>query len=384
VGKNSKVKIQKSKLNPSRDYKSDQPGQRNYIVILAGGGGTRLWPKSRGRSPKQFLKLIDAKTLFQETVARVKGAFPFSHIYVVTSQEFVPEIKKEVPDLRDENILVEPSPKNTAAAAGFAAAYISKKNPQAIISTLAADHYIKEKAKILKLLGVSQKAAGKGDYIVTIGIHPTHAHTGLGYIHAGGEAFWVGKTAIFKVHEFKEKPDHTTAHAYYTSGEYFWNANINTYKAKTLLSAIKRYFPALSRALDKIKQNASTEEVKKAWQTLLAEPIDTAILERAKNVLMVLGDFSWFDVGDWATLHAILASAPHWNVVLGEGTPEHIGFDTQGCLIHGSGRLIATLGLKDLIIIDTPDVLLICPKERAQEVKKLVEKLTNAKKENYL
>jgi len=356
----------------------------NYIVILAGGGGTRLWPKSRKSAPKQFLKLVDSKTLFQETVARVTGAFPLPHIFVVSNREFVAEIKKEVPDLPPENILIEPSPKNTAAAAGLAAAYIARKNPQAIVTTLAADHYIKEKAEFLKVLSVSQKAAVNGNYIVTIGIHPTHAHTGLGYIHVGKEAFRIRKNPVFKVKEFKEKPDHTTAHAYYSSGEYFWNANMNTYKAEAILDAIERYSPHLYKVLEKVKQGATHKEIESAWYLLPPEPIDTAILEKSKNVLVVPGDFSWFDVGDWSTLHTILSSEPDWNVLLGEEAPEHIGVDTEGCLIHGTGRLIATLGLKDLIIIDTPDVLLICPKEKSQEVRKLVEKLTNERKHQFL
>lgn len=375
-------KNQKSKLKTNQNYKPIQSNHRNYIVILAGGGGTRLWPKSRKNTPKQFLRLIDNKTLFQETAARVEGAFPPSHIYVVTSKEFVPTIKRQVPSLPTENILVEPSPKNTAAAAGFAAAYLNLKDPGAIISTLAADHYIKEKASFLKVLSVAQKAAARGDFLVTIGINPTHAHTGLGYIHIDGEAFWVGRMAVFKIHEFKEKPDQATAQAYFASGEYFWNANINTYQARALLAAIKKYFPVLSKTLEKVAKDR--REFEDAWQKLPAEPIDTAILEKAKNVLMVPGDFSWFDVGDWATLHSILSAKPHWNVILGEETPDHLGVETEGCLIHGTGRLIATLGLKDLVIIDTPDVLLICPKSRSQEVKKLVENLEAEKKETYL
>jgi mannose-1-phosphate guanylyltransferase len=377
-------KIKKIKLDPGRNHRPIQSNHRNYIVILAGGGGTRLWPKSRRSTPKQFLKLVDSKTLFQETVDRVAGPFPFSNIFVVTNKESVSEIKKEVPKLPPENILVEPAPKNTTAAAGLAAVYIAQKDPQAIISTLAADHYIGEKAKFLKVLSVAQAAAAKGNYIVTIGIHPTHAHTGLGYIHIGGEAFRVGETPVFEVREFKEKPDHTTAHAYFASGEYFWNANINAYQAKVLLAAIKKHFPSLSRALTKIEKGKNEKEVENAWQEFPPEPIDTAVLEKSKDVLVVPGDFSWFDVGDWATLHSILSSKPEWNVLLGEEEVEHLGFETEGCLIHGTGRLIATLGLKDLVIIDTPDVLLICPKSRSQEVKKLVEKLLVEEKVKYL
>jgi mannose-1-phosphate guanylyltransferase len=356
----------------------------SYIVILAGGGGTRLWPKSRRAQPKQFLRIIDNRTLFQGTVDRVKGTFPLSHIFVATNKEAVSEIRKEAPGLPAENILIEPSSKNTAAAAGLAATYIAKKNPRAIISTLSADHYIKEKEKFLKILSISQKAASRGDYLVTVGIHPTHPHTGLGYIHAGKEVFSIDKKPVFKVNKFKEKPDLATALKYVESGRHFWNANINSYKATTLLKAISDYLPALSEALENIKVGASEAELKKSWEKFPPEPIDTAVLEKAKNVLVLPGEFSWFDVGDWAAIHSILSREPGSNIIIGDESPTHIGVDTQGCLIHGTSKLIATIGLKDLVIIDTADILLICPKDRAQEVKKLVEALAVKKKHQFL
>jgi len=358
--------------------------ENNYIVILAGGGGTRLWPKSRKSQPKQFLKLISSQTLFQETVNRVKSAFPFSHIFVVTNKESVAEIIKEVPSIFEKNILVEPTSKNTTAAAGLAAAYIIQENPDAIITTLAADHYIKENSKFLKVISISQEAAGRGSFIVTIGVRPTHPHTGLGYIHTGKEDFFVDKTPIFNVKEFKEKPDSETAAKYFESGCFFWNANINSYKASTMLEAIEKYLPPLSEALELVRKGSSESAIRKAWERFPPEPIDTAILEKAKNVLMVTGEFSWFDVGDWAAIHNILSGSKDSNILIGEETPLHVEVDTKGCLIHGTGKLVATVGLEDLVIIDTPDILLICPKNRAQEVKKLVEKLISEKKHSYL
>ncbi len=354
----------------------------NYIVILAGGGGTRLWPKSRGQKPKQFLNLLNSKTLFQETFDRVKGKFPAANIYVVSPKEFVAEIKKEQPEILEENIIVESPTKGTAAASGLTAAAISKKDPHAVISTLAADHYIKEKNQFLKFISASQKAAAKGDYIVTIGVEPTHPHTGLGYIHIGKEEFKVGDVPVFKVKSFEEKPNLTTAHAYLATKEYFWNANINSYKASTILAAIKKYMPVLSKALEKfVKEDGGFEKI---WETVKPEPIDTAVLEKAKNVVMIPGNFSWIDIGDWATLHSVLAKGEKWNVVLGDKSTQHVNLDTEGSLIHGNGRLIATLGIKDLIIVDTPDVLLICHRSKAQEVRKIVEKLHLEGRKNYL
>jgi len=357
---------------------------KNYIVILAGGGGTRLWPKSRIKTPKQFLRLINNKSLFQATVDRVRNKFSHSHIYVVAAKELIPQIKKEAPQLPHENILVEPSAKNTAAAAGLAAIGIFKKDPDAIISTLAADHYIKEKNKFLNILSVAQKAAAKGNYIVAIGLRPTYAHTGFGYIHAKDEAFRIDETPVFKVNSFKEKPDQDTVQTYFSIGGYFWNANINSYKVRVLLSALDKHHSDLSRILKKIGLGASEKTIDEAWRRLPSEPIDTVVLEKAKNVLMVPGDFSWFDVGDWNTVYNILSSIPSSNVIIEKGRSNHIGFDTKGCLFYGGGRMIATIGVKDLVIIDTPDALLVCPKNRSQEVKKLVEKLASGKKRIYL
>ena len=357
---------------------------KNYIVILAGGGGTRLWPKSRRNSPKQFLKLVNNRSLLQETVERVKGFIPFSRIFVVSPKEFITQIKREAPEISSENLIMEPSPKNTAAAAGLAAANIIKKDPSAIITTLAADHYIKEGPKFLRALTLSQKAAGKGNYIVTIGIHPTHPHTGLGYIHIDGDAFKIGSNPIFKVKSFKEKPNHTTAHAYLASGEYFWNANINTYRAKSLLDAIEKFTPKLSEVLNMVQVGESEEKIEEGWGQLPADPIDTAILEKAKNVLMVPGDITWFDVGDWLTVHKILSTTSKENIVVGKDKSSHIAIDTHSCLVHTDDRLIATIGVKDLVVIDTPDVILICEKSRVQEVKKLVDKLKAEKKGKYL
>ena len=356
----------------------------NYIVILAGGGGTRLWPKSRIKTPKQFLKLLNNKTLFQETFNRVKSLVPVSNIYAVAGSGLIQEIKKEVPSIPQKNVLEEPAPKNTAAAAGLAAAHIVRKNSEAVITTLAADHFIKDKDKFLACLRVSQQAAQQGDYLVTMGLHPSRAHTGLGYIHIGGEALKFNRKPVFEVESFKEKPNHITAQSYVASGEYFWNANINTYKAKSILGSIEKLFPQLSNVLKKVTKGVSGWEIKKAWQQLPSEPIDTVILERADNVLMVPGDFTWFDVGDWATVYSILSSSPTDNVVLGSGESKHVSVNTQGCLVSTSDRLVALVGVKDLIVIDTPDATLVCPKNRSQEVKRLVEKLLSEKKETYL
>jgi mannose-1-phosphate guanylyltransferase len=357
---------------------------KEYVVILAGGGGTRLWPKSRTKTPKQFLKLINNKTLFQETFDRARSLVPITNIYVVTGRNFVVEIKKETPEISDRNIIIEPSPKNTAPAIGLAATFIAKKDKDAIISTLAADHFIKEKSKFLETLSVAKEVANRGDFLVTVGIKPTHAHTGFGYIHAEEQADKVDKTLVFKVKNFKEKPDLKTAGNYLASNEYYWNANINTYRVTSLLGAINKFSPQLSDVLKMIGAGEDEQKIKKAWYKLLSEPIDTAILERAGNVLMVPSNFSWFDIGDWNTVYSILSKSSADDVVIGRGKSKYLGLNTQGNLVYTDNRLIATVGLKDLVVIDTADALLVCSKAHSQEVKRIVQKLIAGKKKNYL
>lgn len=359
-----------------------------YIVILAGGGGTRLWPKSRLKTPKQFLKLVTDKTMLQETAARVDSLIDPDQLYVVVAGDYAPKVAEQLPTIPKENILVEPLPKGSAAAAGLAATHILRKDPEAIISTLAADHLIEKEAEFRHILVGSQEAANQGNYLVTIGILPTQPHTGLGYVHINEERFAVGKTPVFGVESFTEKPNLATAQAFVATGEYFWNANINSYRADTILAALRLHMPALYQSLQTIEgvigTAKETEVMRSEWAKLDNIAIDYGVLEKADNVLMVPGDFGWSDVGDWSVLYDVSAAYPEANVLTGDGEGEHIGVDTVGCLIHSHGRLIATVGVSDLIIVDTPDALLIIPRDRAQEVKKIVEKLQKDKKNNYL
>ena len=355
--------------------------KNNYIVILAGGGGTRLWPKSRERTPKQFLQLFNNKTLLQETFDRVKSFVPKTNIYIVAGFNQADQIKNQLSKVPGENILVEPAASGTAAAAGFAAAHIYQRNPAAVISTLASDHYIPEREKFLNTLLVATKAAKKGSDIVTIGIEPTHAHTGFGYIHFSKAVFKVDDQEVYKVEKFTEKPNKDLAKKYIKAGNYLWNANINSYKAKTLLSSLKKYMPKLSLVLEALE--VSQFEFEESYKKLSPEPIDTGVLEKANNVLVVKGGFSWYDIGDWGVLHSLLKNNKDLNVFLGAKN-KLLSLDTKNCLIESSNRLIATVGLKDIVIIDTPDVLLVASKKKAQDVKKLVEALKEGNKREYL
>ncbi|MEX0621755.1 MAG: sugar phosphate nucleotidyltransferase [Candidatus Woykebacteria bacterium] len=330
-----------------------------YAVILAGGGGTRLWPLSRKNKPKQFLRLFNNKTLLQETFDRVKKIFPVSNIYLVTSKDFVAEIRKEIPNLPKQNILIEPESKSTAAAAGLAVRHISRSNPDATVSTFASDHYIPDEKKFAKTLLASIETAASRNYIVTMGIKPDHPDTSRGYILAGNEKLKIGSKGVFEVELFKEKPDLKTAKKYFSGGKYYWNANINSYRASVFFSALEKYFPELLKALSSNKRGD--------WQKLPADPIDTAVLEKAENILMVVGDFRWYDVGDWETLFDLL-NKKGGNVKKGKV----IDLDSKKSLIFSEDGLVVTLGVSDLAIINTKDALLILRKKRANEVRRVV------------
>ena len=361
---------------------------KDFFVILAGGGGSRLWPKSRNRKPKQFLKLVSNRTMLQESFDRIADYVPVEQIFIVTTCAYLEETKNELPKIPESNILVEPQPKGTAAAVSLAAVHIEKIDPQATILVLAADHLIKKQQQFRKTLNALLKAAQKGDYLVTTGIHPTYPHTGLGYIHIEKEIFKVDGTSIFEVEAFKEKPDLTTAQAFIASGEYFWNANINNFHIKSLFNALDLHMSGLYQATVKIKDYLGSEKynrvLEEEWEKLTNEPIDTGVLEKAKNVLVVPGDFTWSDIGDWSVLYDVLGGSTEENVLVGDRASYHLSLESAGCLIHTNGKLVATIGLEDIVIIDTADALLVCSKNRAQEVKKLVEKLKKEKREKYL
>lgn len=358
-------------------------------MILCGGSGKRLWPRSREQTPKQFIKLFGDRTIFQDTVERSKRFVPASQIYVVTNVNYRDEVKAQAPEIPAENVIAEPKGKNTALAIGLGSLYIHQRDPLAVIVNFASDHHVSDLRKFDKAVKVAALAASSGDYLVTIGVRPTFPHTGMGYIKASNIFKRIDYSNVLKVDKFIEKPDEETAQKFLDDGAYYWNANLYTWRADSILRALDLHLPRMSKKLEEIRESFGTSKEKAVLEKVYEEAqeisIDYGVSEKAENMLLIPSTFSWSDIGDWKVAYDISKKDSHGNVVIcekGKGSYEEV--DTENCLIHFSDQLVATIGVKDLIIVDTKDALLIARKDRAQEVKTLVNELIKQKKNKYI
>lgn len=365
----------------------EHPKLKPYLVILAGGGGTRLWPKSTKSMPKQFLSLFSHRTLLQETYARIAPLTDNDRIFVVSSPAYRDEILKQLPDLQETNLILEPIAKNTAAAIGLACSLISKRDPDAIVHSLHSDHFIGEIDTFQRVLLSASIMAEQRNDIILWGVVPTRPASELGYIQSGQELEEINGIPLFGVRGFKEKPNAATAQAYIATGKYFWNHGYFSQKVSVMLDSIKEHMPELSAGLDRIQDaygNDNFDEIlKQEFEKFDSVAIDVGVVEKAKNIIMIPAPYPWSDVGSWDTLFTILPKNDDSNSV----TPEadyHIGLDSHGCLISADNKIVATIGLHDMIIVDTPNALMVCPKDRSQDVKKLLELVKNRNRVDLL
>ena len=364
--------------------------ERTYPVIMAGGGGTRLWPLSRGDRPKQSLPLQEGRTLFQLAVRRLLPAFSLNRILVVTVRPLVEQLVEQVPELTEQNFLIEPAPRGTASAIGLAATVLNRRDPQAVMACLPADHLITRPDRFLELLAAAETVALRGE-LVTLGITPNYPATGYGYIHVGESAGDEADFPVGRVLQFKEKPNRAQAEHYLESGDYYWNSGMFVWTAERILEQIRQLMPELSEGLQRISAALETqteqETLESAWAGLRSQTIDYGIMERAKGVsVMGADELEWTDVGGWDRFSDLLPADLAGNLVFAK---DALLVDTQDSLFYQQHpdqkpRLIAALGLRDLIVIDTPDVLLVCRRERAEEVRQLVEKLAASGRTEYL
>ncbi|RME43382.1 MAG: mannose-1-phosphate guanyltransferase [Caldilineae bacterium] len=356
-----------------------------YTLILAGGVGSRLWPKSRTAHPKQFLNLTGDETMLQTAVRRIAPLIPPERIFVATGERYVPLVRAQLPTLPPANIIAEISGKNTAPAIGLGALHIARANPQATMVVLTADHLIPDETTFRAALQVAAEVAQTGK-LVTLGIAPTGPETGYGYIHRGAELGRFGGQTVYAVSRFLEKPNLATARRFIASGEYYWNSGMFIWQVGALFDALSRHMPALWGQLRQLRTALFDTpngggDLPGIWAQIEPQSIDFGLMEKADNVAVVPLDAGWNDVGSWAALYGELAPTGRENVVI---NAQHLALDSEGLLIQGNGKLVATIGLRNLAIIQTDDALLICPLERTQDVKKLVEQLKAQNRHQYL
>ena len=350
-----------------------------YGVILAGGSGTRFWPKSREQSPKQLQKIVGPGTMLQNTVQRLLPSVPIEKLYLATNHQQAIETLRQLNSYGffSDHLIAEPSSRNTAVAIGLMAKLLIDKDPDAVMGVFPADHVVTNSEAFIKTLQKAETLAQKG-YLVTLGIPPTRPETGFGYIKQGTET----EGGAYQVERFVEKPDPATAKQYLEQGNYFWNCGIFVWKASTILEELRQHAGNIHSQLETIAgclQNSKgkpsyLELNKKGCGLFYSLPnlsIDYAVMENSSQVVLIPAQFGWNDVGAWSALDDVSEKDSEGNIISGNV----LALDCKNSIIQGQNRLIAVLGLKDTIVVDSPDAILVCAKERSQDVKKLVESL---------
>ena len=345
-----------------------------YAVIMAGGHGTRFWPKSKKSKPKQFLNIISDKSMLAETIELIKPLVPYEKIIIVGMLEHKDILYKDFSQIPKKNIILEPIGRNTAPCIALAALKID--DPEEIMLVLPADHLISKKDKFLDEIKNAAQILEKNDVLITFGIAPSRPDTGYGYIHAK-ECI---ADNLYKVKKFMEKPDHETAIKFLRDGNFYWNSGMFVWKQKTILEEIKNHMPDLYSQMMEIKKDLSPENIAKIYNNIEKISIDYGVMEKASNVMCIKCDIGWSDVGSWESVHELAPKDKNSNVLKGKV----ICIDSEGSIIESTEKLIATVGIKNLVVIESKDAILICPKEKSQEVKKIIEKLKENEAEKHL
>lgn len=344
-----------------------------YAIILAGGKGERFWPKSRRSFPKQFLKLFSKKSLLELTYERIIPFISLKRQLYVVPQHLLSSLKEVMPFLKGENILIEPEAKNTAPSIALAALYISRTDPEAVMLVLPADHLIKGREKFYRCIKLAEEMA-EGGYLLTFGIPPTRPDTGYGYIEVKEELKRKRGLVAYKVKRFTEKPERRLARIYVKRGNYFWNSGMFAFKAESILSAFSSYLPKFYGRLKDYKEGRiSLEELYRKAPSI---SIDYGIMEKAENIVLVKANFTWDDVGSWLALERHLRKDLDNNAVFGK----FYSMDSKNMVVYNEDGIVAGIGVQDLVVVKTKDVVLVCKKDRAPDIKNLLKKI----EEKYL
>jgi mannose-1-phosphate guanylyltransferase len=358
--------------------------KHHYVAIMAGGIGSRFWPMSRSNYPKQFLDILNSgETLIQQTLTRYKKMVPVENIFIITSREYVETVKQQLPELPVENILAEPSRKNTAPCIAYIAFKLYQKDPQALMMAAPADHLISDTNHFIKTANKALNFVDSINALVTIGIKPVSPNTGYGYIQHDTPEVAPG---VHKVKTFTEKPNLELAKTFITSGDFLWNAGIFTWKVKNILAAFEKFLPEMYDVFAAEKDKFNTPQEEEAIEAIYPQctniSIDFGIMESADNVYVIPATFSWSDLGTWNSAWENMDKDDHKNAVAGDHV---MVVDAKNSMIHvPDNKLVVLQGLDDYIVVDTKDVLLICKKEKEQEIKEYVAEVKRHKGEKYL
>jgi len=362
-----------------------------HAIILAGGRGTRFWPRSRTRTPKQLLNIVGKTTMIEQTVARLRPLIPADHMWSVTNAQQALAVRRQLPAGARRRVLTEPVGRNTAAAIALAAIHVRRAvKGDALIAVLPADQYIARPESYREIVRAALQLAREPQRMVVLGILPTRPDTGFGYVEKMGEPLDVDGYPVYAVRRFTEKPQLEMAKEYIASGNYQWNAGMFFWRVSTFLAALKEYLPKTHDALEAlalhIGKRSYAAALKRIYGKLENISVDYAILERAtrengaSRVFVIPADIGWSDIGSWAAVYELLAKKPGANVLAGKGHT----IDAEGNFLWSPDKFVAAIGVRDLVVVDTPDALLICPRERAQDVSKIVKTLEDKKRKKLL
>ena len=355
-----------------------------HAVILAGGRGTRFWPRSRTKTPKQLLNIVGQSTMLEQTVERLRPLIPAERIWTVTNSEQVASLKKQLPAAARKRVLTEPLGRNTAAAIALAAVHVRQAaKGDALLAVLPADHYIAQPERYRQVVSAALEFARERERVVVLGIPPVRPETGFGYIERDDHRLET-ETPSYAVRRFTEKPALAVAKEYLASGRYLWNAGMFFWRVSTFLNALKEFLPRTYDGMEALSRQIGKRGYDKLLKTVYTKleniSVDYAVLEKARNVVVVPAEVGWSDIGSWAAVYELLAKRHGENIFAGEGQT----LDAEGNFLWSPKRFVAAIGVSNLVVVETPDALLICPRDRAQDVSKIVKSLEERKLKRLL
>ena len=362
-----------------------------HAVILAGGRGTRFWPRSRTRTPKQLLNIIGKNTMLQQTIARLRPLIPADRVWTVTNEQQAAAVRKQLPAAARKRVLIEPMGLNTAVAIGLAAIHVRHAaHGDALLAVLPADHYIEQTERYRSIMAAALDVAREPSRMVVLGIPPTRPETGFGYIERMGEPIAAKGFPVFAVRRFTEKPELQIAKEYVVSGNYQWNAGMFFWRVSTFLENLKTFLPSTYFALEKLSESIGTRNYERKLRAVYPKlqniSVDYALLEPATRtegpprVFVIPAEVGWSDIGSWAAVYELLAKQKGENVLAGDGH----AFDADGNFLWTPSKFVAAIGVHDLVVVETSDALLICPRDRAQDVGKIVKWLEEQHRKDLL